>query len=457
MHIDTINPTTGELAVQHILTQDQQIEKTLVKASKSFCLWKSISISNRSKLMKKLAKLFKKNIESFAKMMATEMGKPINQGRQEVLKCAMLCDFYSEKSSHFLEAEKIKLKNGDQAYVTFEPLGAILGVMVWNYPFWQVMRFAVPTIMAGNVAILKHSSKTFSMGIAIEKLFLQAGFPSNVFTNLLIDSKKVKDLIHSPIIKAVSFTGGVLAGRDVAMHAGSALKKSVLELGGSDPSIILADASILDAAKSCAQSRLQNSGQSCIATKRIIVIESIKDKFEEALESEMKKFKVGNPLSEDVMIGPLAKSRFRDKLHNQVVKSIDKGAKCIIGGIKQVGKGAFYPPTILINVEPGMPAYDEELFGPVVSIISVKDEQEAIKVANDTRFGLGSSIYTKNIKKARELAAKLDSGSCFINTFVQSLPKLPFGGIKESGYGRELSHYGLKEFSNIKTNFIASR
>jgi len=386
--------------------------------------------------------------------MALEMGKPIKDGISEVNKCAWVCDYYAENAKNFLQDEVIET-DASKSYVSYQPLGIILAIMPWNFPFWQVFRFAAPGLMAGNVGLLKHASNVFGCALAIEDVFKRAGFPKNTFRSLLVGSSLVNKIIDHPHIKAVTLTGSVPAGKSVARKAGSVLKKTVLELGGSDPYLILEDADLEKAAQICALSRLINSGQSCIAAKRFIVVEQIRDQFEELLIKEMKSYKMGDPLDETTQIGPQARFDLRDALHDQVTKSIEKGAKCILGGIIPNDTGAFYPPTLLTDVKTGMPAYEEELFGPVGSIIIAKSEEEAIKVANDSIFGLGASVFTQNVEKGNKIAREeIQAGCCFVNTYVRSDPRLPFGGIKESGYGRELSSHGIKEFVNIKTIYL---
>jgi succinate-semialdehyde dehydrogenase/glutarate-semialdehyde dehydrogenase len=353
-----------------------------------------------------------------------------------------------------LRPEKIET-DASNSFVSFQPLGVILAIMPWNYPFWQVFRFAAPGLMAGNAVVLKHASNVPGCSLAIEDIFKKAGFPENLFQNLLISGKQVKRVMEHPLIRAVTLTGSDAAGRAVAASAGKVLKKSVLELGGSDPYIILEDADLEVAAKTCAESRLLNSGQSCIAAKRFVVIEAVRRRFEDMFTEHMAAKKMGNPLKEDVDIGPQARFDLRENLHRQVTESIAKGAECVLGGEIPKGKGAFYPATVLRAVRKGMPAYEEEIFGPVGAIISVKNEREAIQVANDSSFGLGAAVFTGDIKRGERIATdELEAGCCFVNDFVKSDPRLPFGGIKSSGYGRELSHYGIKEFVNIKTVYV---
>jgi succinate-semialdehyde dehydrogenase/glutarate-semialdehyde dehydrogenase len=379
------------------------------------------------------------------------MGKVKKEGIAEIEKCAWVCDYYSKNAESFLERETIETEY-QKSFVSYQPLGIILAVMPWNFPFWQVFRFAAPTLMAGNTAVLKHASNVPGCAVAIEELFREAGFPENVFRTLLIGSKQVENVIRHPAVKAVSLTGSTPAGKSVAAIAGSELKKCVLELGGSDPYLILKDADLEYAARKCAAGRLLNAGQSCIGAKRFIVVEDIYAHFLEHFTQEMNNARFGDPSDPEVTMGPLARIDLRDELHKQVTDSVVKGAEIILGGEIPLLKGAFYPPTILENVKPGMPAYNEELFGPVASVIKVKDETEAIKVANDTVFGLGAAVFTHDDVKGEIIAEKkLQAGCCFVNDFVKSDPRLPFGGIKESGFGRELSEHGIKEFINAKT------
>jgi len=454
MGISAINPATGETIKTYDELTPQQVSEIIENAYQAFQSWKNTSFKERSDLMKKAAQALRDNLEMHAKLMAEEMGKPITAGRAEAEKCAWVCDYYAENAEKFLQPELVET-DASKSYVTFQPLGVILAVMPWNFPYWQVFRFAAPGLMAGNVGVLKHASNVPGCALAIESVFNKAGFPENVFRTLLIGSKQVDAVIENPLVKAATLTGSTPAGRAVGKKAGEMLKKTVLELGGSDPYIILEDANLEEAVKICVTSRLINSGQSCIAAKRFIVVESIRERFEQMYVQEMRSRKMGDPMDENNEVGPQARHDLRDDLHRQVVQSIQKGAKCPLGGEIPKSKGAYYPPTVLTDVKKGMPAYDEELFGPVAAIIPVEDEEEAIEVANDSVFGLGAAVFTENIARGEDIAAnKLEAGCCFVNAFVKSDPRLPFGGVKESGYGRELSHYGIKEFVNIKTVFI---
>ena len=389
--------------------------------------------------------------EELAGTIVSEMGKVKREALGEIEKCALVCGFYAENAESFLKKEQIKTE-ASESYISYQPLGTILAVMPWNFPFWQVFRFLAPALMAGNTGVLKHASNVSGCAMAIEQLVCDAGFPENVFRTLLIGSKAVKAVIENPKIKAVTLTGSTPAGRSVASVAGSALKKSVLELGGSDPYLILEDADIEIAARLCVTSRLLNAGQSCIGAKRFIIADKIYDLFKTEFVRLMNEARYGDPLDPQTSIGPLARTDLRDELHQQVEKSRELGASVLLGGYIPEGKAPFYPPTVLENVVSGMPAYHEELFGPVAVLFRVNSEEEAIRIANDTVFGLGSGIFTADLENGKLLAEKgLEAGCVFVNDFVKSDPRLPFGGIKESGYGRELSAAGIREFVNLKT------
>ncbi|MCG6971823.1 MAG: NAD-dependent succinate-semialdehyde dehydrogenase [Desulfobacterales bacterium] len=454
MTLTAINPANGDTIQTYEQTPFDKVKDYIEGAHRAFTGWKETSFSQRAELMKNASKTLIENKEAYAKIMAMEMGKPIRQGRAEVEKCAWVCDYYADNASGMLQPEKI-VTDASNSSVSFRPLGVVLAIMPWNYPFWQVFRFAAPGLMAGNAAVLKHASNVPGCAMAIEDVFSKAGFPENLFRNLLISGEQTKGVIEHPLIKAVTLTGSNFAGQAVASTAGKMLKKSVLELGGSDPYIVLEDADLESAAKTCVESRLLNSGQSCIAAKRFVVIEDVRQRFEDLFTAYMQAKKMGNPMEEDIDVGPQARFDLRDDLHRQVAQSMEKGAKCLLGGEIPNGKGAYYPATVLSGVQKGMPAYEEEVFGPVAAIISVKDEREAIQVANDTSFGLGAAIFTEDLERGERIATyELEAGCCFVNAFVKSDPRLPFGGIKASGYGRELSHYGIKEFVNIKTIYV---
>jgi succinate-semialdehyde dehydrogenase/glutarate-semialdehyde dehydrogenase len=455
MKLKSINPATQEVIAGYDELAPQAAAEACERSAGAFSRWRETSFADRSALMRRSAEVLRSRSGEFARLMALEMGKPIRQGRTEVEKCAWVCDYYAEHAERFLEPEIIAT-DARKSFVAFQPLGAVLAVMPWNFPFWQVFRFAAPALMAGNTGILKHASNVCGCALAIEDVFAEAGFPPDVFKTLVVGSGAVRELVAHPAVKAVTLTGSAPAGKAVAGAAGEALKKTVLELGGSDPYIILADADIEKVAAICAASRLINSGQSCIAAKRFIVTASRATEFAEMLMRNMLAATVGDPLDEATDVGPLARLDLRNELHRQVADSVARGAKCLAGGRIPALTGAFYPPTVLAGVARGMPAYHEELFGPVAAVIAVEDEEEAIRTANDTSFGLGAALFTSDRERGERIAAaRIEAGSCFVNSFVKSDPRLPFGGIKESGYGRELSHYGIREFVNIKTVYIA--
>lgn len=452
--LKSINPATGEVVKQYKSHSKEGVVSIINSVDKTWQHWRNTSFMYRGQLMQNLASILRSKKEELALLMALEMGKVKKEGMAEIEKCAWVCDYYASHAESFLENELIETE-ATKSFVSYQPIGTVLAIMPWNFPFWQVFRFAAPTIMAGNTSILKHASNVPGCAVAIEELFREAGFPENVFRSLLIGSTAVADVIKHKAIKAVSLTGSTPAGKSVAALAGSELKKCVLELGGSDPYLILSDADVELAAKACATGRLLNAGQSCIGAKRFIVMEDIYARFLELFTSKMVDARYGDPFDDESTMGPMARNDLRDELHQQVVDSVKKGAEVIIGGEIPYRKGAYYPPTILENVQPGMPAYEEELFGPVASVIRVKSVEEAIKVANDTDFGLGAAVFTKNTKHGENIAEMfLEAGACFVNDFVKSDPRLPFGGIKTSGFGRELSVLGIKEFMNAKTVVI---
>jgi len=453
--MQSINPCSGEPAESYQEHTPSQVERILAAAHSAFAAWSQTSYEERSSVLREVAQLLRREAGELADLMAREMGKPVAQGRAEADKCAWVCDYYAENAADFLAPERIRT-DASQSYVTFKPLGVILAVMPWNFPLWQVFRCAAPALMAGNVCVLKHASNVPGSALAIESLFQRVRSPGTPFAACLVGGSRVEAMVRDDRIRAVALTGSAPAGRAVARAAGESLKKCVLELGGSDPYIVFADADLDLAVEVCVTSRLINSGQSCIAAKRFILVDPIAGTFTESFVSAMSRARMGDPLRDDVDLGPLARHDLRDELHQQVRASIDKGASLLLGGEIPDGPGAFYPPTVLSDVQPGMPAFDEELFGPVAAIVRVADEEEAIRMANTTSFGLGAALFTRDIRRGESaLAQRVESGSCFLNTYVRSDPRLPFGGIKESGYGRELGEYGIKEFVNIKTVYIA--
>ena len=453
MPLDAVNPATGERLNTYEEMTLRQTAEAVEEAHAAWTSWRKAPFSDRARPMKKAAAILRERKEEFAKLMAQEMGKPFKQGVAEAEKCALGCDYYAEHAEAHL-APEIVTTDAAKSYVAFEPLGVVLAVMPWNFPFWQVFRFAAPALMAGNAGVLKHASNVPGCAIAIEEVFVQAGFPKGVFRTLLIGSRQVKAVIDHPLVSAVTLTGSTPAGKAVAAQAGAALKKTVLELGGSDPYIVLEDADLDYAVNTCATSRLINSGQSCVNAKRFIILEPLVAAFTEKLVAVMRTRRMGDPLAEGTDIGPQARPDLRDELHKQVVDSVAKGARLLLGGEIPPGKGSFYPPTVLADVKPGMPAYDEELFGPVASIFAARDEADAVRIANDSIFGLGAAVFTKDVARGERIARELQAGCTFVNTLVASDPRLPFGGIKQSGYGRELGTYGIKEFVNVKTVYV---
>lgn len=452
--MQSINPANNQVIKTYQEISDVELSEVLAKMQTAFDDWKTKSFNYRASLMKTAGEILRSKREEFSKLMTLEMGKPIVQSRAEIDKCAWVCDYYADNAEKFLQDEIIQI-DASKSFVSYQPLGVVLAVMPWNFPFWQVFRFAAPTLMAGNVGLLKHASNVSGCSLAIEEIFSEAGFPEFVFKSVILASSRIKDIIANPIVQAVSLTGSVPAGKSVASAAGSNIKKTVLELGGSDPYVVLEDADLTETVQTCVTSRLLNGGQSCIAAKRFIVVENIYDKFVELYVDFMKQKKMGDPFDESNDIGPQASVKLRDELHDQVLRSINSGAKLLLGGFIPDSDGAYYPPTVLADVTPGMPAFDEELFGPVAAIIKAKDEDDAIALANKSVFGLGAAVFTNDIAKGEKIAReKLNAGSCFVNQFVKSDPRLPFGGIKESGYGRELSVFGIREFVNIKTVVI---
>ncbi len=449
-----INPATNEIIKEYQEHKDTEIPAKIESGHQAFLSWKQTSVPERSRLMKKAAEVLRAEKEKYARLMTMEMGKIIGESRAEIEKCAWVCDYYAENAGRFLADEMIE-SDASKSFVSFEPLGVVLAIMPWNFPFWQVFRFAAPALMAGDAGLLKHASNVPGCALAIEDVFREAGFPENLFQTLLIASGKVEDILRNPLVKAATLTGSEPAGSQVASIAGSEIKKTVLELGGSDPFIVLEDADIPACVETAAKARMINTGQSCIAAKRFIVVKSVLQEFEKRQTALMEALKTGDPLQEDTQVGPLARPDLLEELDEQVRQSVKKGARVLCGGKALDGIGVFYQPTVLTDVKKGMPAYEQETFGPVAAIIAVKDAEEAVTVANDSRFGLGASLWTRDLQKGEKLARQIESGAVFINGMTKSDPRLPFGGVKKSGYGRELSHYGIKEFVNIKTISIA--
>lgn len=448
------DPATGEVFQTYPEMTSDEVGTIVEAAHAAFLAWRRLRFGQRATCMRAAARILREGRERYAQLMTREMGKLLRDGRSEVDKCAAGCEFFADNAERFLAPEVVPT-DAARSFVTFEPLGTVLAVMPWNFPLWQVFRFAAPALMAGNAGLLKHASNVAGCALAIEEIFSAAGFPKDLFRVLLVGSERVGEVISHPRIAAVTLTGSTPAGKSVAAKAGELLKKTVLELGGSDAYIVLEDADLGQAVETCVTSRLINAGQSCIAAKRFIVVRSRQQEFEQRFVEQMRGKRVGDPRDEGTDLGPLARKDLRDNLHRQVSDSIARGAQCLLGGQIHDGPGAYYPPTVLTGVRPGMPAYDDELFGPVAAIIPVEDEEEAIRVANDSIFGLGAAVFTADRDRGERIAAeRLEAGSCFVNAFVRSDPRLPFGGIKQSGYGRELSHYGIKEFVNVKTVYV---
>ena len=452
--LETSNPLNGELIKRYEETSPAEAALAVERAARAFEEWRRTPIPRRAQAMLRAAELLEERKDPYAALMAAEMGKPISQGRAEIEKCAWVCRHFAEHAESLLAPEPVPT-GAERAYVAFQPLGVVLAVMPWNFPFWQVFRFAAPALMAGNAALLKHASNVTGSALAIGELMREAGFPEGLFGVLLLRAGAVGPVLERPEVKAVTLTGSAEAGRAIAGAAGRLLKKSVLELGGSDPYVILEDAPLEPTVEACVAARLVNTGQSCIAAKRFIVVEEVRREFQDRMVSAMRAKKMGDPMDPSVDLGPLARRDLRDTLHRQVSESARRGANVPLGGTTPAGPGAFYPATVVIDVAPGMPVYDEETFGPVAAIISAKDEADAIRIANDTAFGLGAAVFTADPARGERIAAEaLEAGSCFVNAQVRSDPRLPFGGIKESGYGRELGRFGIHEFVNVKTVLV---
>ncbi len=447
----TVNPATGRQINSYPAMSREQALLLAGKSYQVFLKWRFTGFEQRAGLVNSIASILEDRRENYARLITREMGKPLAASRAEIDKCALLCRFYAEQAESYLAEEHVRTEYA-QSFTTYNPLGPVLAVMPWNFPFWQVMRFAVPALMAGNTCLLKHAGNVSGCALEIHKLFEDAGFPEDVFNTLLIGHDLVNELIQDPHVQAVTLTGSTAAGSAVAAQAGRMLKKTVLELGGSDAYIVLEDADIPEAAKTCASGRLMNNGQSCIAAKRLIIVREVMHEFMEHFLREMKQVCYSDPMQEDCLLGPMARDDLRSELHSQVQRSIKAGACLEIGGFIPDEPGFWYPPTVISQVVPGMAAFDEELFGPAAAVICAEDELEAVELANNSIYGLGSAVFTSDIERGIRIAStRLEAGSCFVNTKVQSDPRLPFGGIKQSGYGRELSYPGIREFVNIKT------
>lgn len=453
MAIQSTNPATGEQIERFDEASSADIDRVLAQSHATFVEWRRTAFAHRAGLMRQAARILREDKARFGRTMALEMGKPVVQGESEAEKCALVCDYYADNAEAFLAVEP-KETDAVKSFVRFDPLGPVLAIMPWNFPFWQVFRFAAPALMAGNTGILKHASNVPRSALDIEEVFRRAGFPEGAFRTLLVGNAAVAGIIADSRIVATTLTGSEGAGSKVAEQSGRHLKKSVLELGGSDAFIVLEDADVEKAAKVAADARLINSGQSCIAAKRFIVVDRVFDRFLELFHREMATRPMGDPLDRNTAIGPQARVDLRDSLHRQVEESVKQGARLRLGGAVPSGKGAFYPATILDGCLPGITAFDEETFGPVAAVTRARDEADAIRLANTSPFGLGCSLWTQDRARAEGLAAEIEAGDVHVNGQVRSDPRLPFGGIKRSGYGRELSQFGIREFVNIKSVWI---
>jgi len=453
MPIQSVNPATGETIKTYTALSEQELTEKLVKSQQAYESWKNTSMEERAAHMRKIAQKLRDNQEEYAQLLTSEMGKTIVQARAEVEKCAWNFDHYADASHDYLAPRTVET-DASESYVSYEPLGVILNIMPWNFAFWQALRMAAPILMAGNTIVLKHASNVPGSALMMEALMLEAGLPNGVYQTLLISSSQVESVIQNDIVKGVSLTGSEYAGTQVGKQAGEAIKPVVLELGGSDPSIVLDDADLDAHLQTIATSRLMNNGQSCIGSKRFIVHAAIYDEFVERMKEIFESYVLGDPTSDDTMIGPVVSASALEELIGQIEESVNKGAEILTGGARVGDKGCYLEPTILVNVTKEVPSYHEEIFGPVASIIKVSSDEEALAVANDTRFGLGASLYTQDMDRAKRLIPQIESGCVYVNQLVKSDPRLPFGGIKKSGVGRELSVEGSRAFTNTKTVWI---
>lgn len=450
----TVNPTTEEVLETYSLMSSDQASRVIEETHNAFLEWRKTSFNERGKALRKVAELIRERKTDYAALMTREMGKTLDQGKQECELCAAICEYTAEQGPKALADETRELPGG-RALVSYQPQGVIYGIQPWNFPLYQVMRYSVANLMAGNTVLLKHAANVWGMALEVEKLYRDAGLPKNAFRTLLIDHETSDAVIEHKLVRGVTLTGSPGAGRYVAQRAAKVLKKTVMELGSNDAYLVLADADIEKAVKFCVQGRINNTGQTCVAAKRFIIVESVYEAFRDAFVAAMSDISVGDPTSKGTAMGPMARKDLRDNLHDQVRKSIKGGATCALGGEIPEGKGYFYPPTVLENVTPGQPAYDDELFGPVAALIKAKDDVDAMRIANDSPYGLGGGIFSKNEKRAIELArAEFDTGMININGYNLAQPNLPFGGVKDSGYGREHGGFGMHEFVNVKAIMI---
>jgi succinate-semialdehyde dehydrogenase/glutarate-semialdehyde dehydrogenase len=452
--VQTVNPATGKVLREYAIDPANEVERKISVAHAAFTKWRYSSFTERATLLKEVARLLRDHAEKYSQLMAEEMGKPVREGSAEITKCAWVCEHYAEHAEEYLRDEPVAT-DAQRSFISYRPHGVLLAIMPWNYPFWQVFRFAAPALMAGNTGILKHAANVTGCSMAIQSLFQDAGAPEGVFQSIVVPGNAMEHVVANPHIRSISLTGSTPAGRSVAAMAGQHLKKTVLELGGSDPFIVLDDADLDLAASLGVKARMLCSGQSCIAAKRFIVVETVHNDFVHRFTENMRRIRIGDPVDPSTDAGPLARADLREELNRQVTDSIERGAKLILGGHVPEGAGYFYPPTILTDVLPGTPAFDEELFGPVAAIVRAHDEEHAIDLANATNFGLGAAVFTRDAERGERIAAtELDAGACFVNSIVKSDPRLPFGGIKDSGYGRELGRQGILELVNIKSVYV---
>ena len=449
--IETTNPATGKSLKHYDFMTDQEVNEAISKCHEAFKTWKKVSLKDRAEVVQAIGKELVNAKEELSQMMTDEMGKTLVQSRQEVDLCAAICQYTAEIGPNELKTEEREMVNGKKGRVSYAPIGVVYGIQPWNYPTYQVVRYSIASLMAGNAVLLKHGSNVTGSGKLLERIYRKTDIPEGLFTTLVINHDQSDEVIKNKWVRAVTFTGGPEIGRYIGQLASAELKKTVLELGSNDAYMVFEDAEIDKAVKACVKGRIYNNGETCIAAKRFIVTEKVYDEFREKFVKAMSAVKMGDPNEESTQLGPLAREDLRADLHEQVVKSVEKGAKIACGGKIPTGAGFFYPATVLENIHPGQPAYDDELFGPVASLIKAKDKEDAIRIANDSRYGLGGGIFSKDEDAAFEIAEKhFDTGMVFINTFGLADPAMPFGGVKNSGYGREHGGFGLKEFVNIK-------
>lgn len=449
--IETINPTTGRSLDHYELMSNDEVNEAVFKCHKAFLVWRAVSPEGRASVIKAIGNALSKAKDELAQLMTDEMGKTLKQSKQEIDLCSAICQYTAEIGPEELKTEERELVNGKKGRVSYAPIGVVYGIQPWNYPSYQVVRYSIASLMAGNGVLLKHASNVTGTGKMLERIYSESGLPAGLFTTLVIDHDQSDEVIKNKLVRGVTLTGSPGAGRNIGKKAAAELKKTVLELGSNDAYLVLDDADIDKAVKGCVLGRIYNNGETCIAAKRFIVTEKVYDEFREKFVKAMSEVKMGDPNDEDTKLGPMAREDLRDDLHEQVVNSVKNGAKIACGGEIPDGEGFFYPATVLENVTPGQPAYEDELFGPVASLIKAKDNEDAMRIANDSRFGLGGGIFSKDEDAAVEMAEKhFDTGMVFINSFGLADPALPFGGVKESGYGREHGGFGLKEFVNVK-------